>query len=117
MVNNSGAEQIDFNGLVGKNALADLDPAARRAEPDDPNKTVRDTLLPGVVEVGSFDGKPVWILNYAYTAYGIWYSKTKLLTTAGAEYPKTWDDMLALCEKTKMKGIAPLDLPGQAPRT
>jgi N-acetylglucosamine transport system substrate-binding protein len=114
VVNNSGAGQIDFNGLVSQNAIADLSELLDAPSLDIPGKTVRDTLLPGVVDVGSYDGKFL-VLNYAYTAYGIWYS-TKLFTDKGWEYPKTWDDHIALCKKIKASGIAPWTYAGKHPR-
>ena len=57
VVNNSGAGQIDFNGLVSQNALADLGELLAAPSLDTPGKTVKDTLLPGTVEVGSYDGR------------------------------------------------------------
>ena len=77
VVNNSGAGQIDFNGLVAQNALADLGELLDAPSLDIPGKTVRDTLLPGAVEVGSYDGKFL-VLNYTYTVYGIWHSDQAL---------------------------------------
>lgn len=81
MVNNSGSAQIDFNGLVSQNALADLQPLLDAPSLDVPGKTVRDTLLPGALLPGTYNGK-VFSLNYAYTAYGIWYNE-KLLADRG----------------------------------
>src|SRR5262245_6476599 len=95
VIDNSGGSQIDFNGLVSQGALADLGDRLSAPSLDVPGKTVRETLLPGIVEVGSYDGK-LLALNYAYSAYGIWYSQ-KLFTARGWEYPKTWDEMIALC--------------------
>src|SRR6266540_2149079 len=46
IIDNSGAEQIDFNGLVSQGALADLGPLLDAPSLDDPKKTVRQTLLP-----------------------------------------------------------------------
>ncbi|WP_421106350.1 N-acetylglucosamine/diacetylchitobiose ABC transporter substrate-binding protein [Streptomyces sp. NEAU-S77] len=114
LVDNSGAEQMDFGTLVGKKQLTDLTPLLDSPSLDDPNKTVRETLRPGVVEMGQFDGKPVWILYYAYTVYGVWYSKTNL-AKLDAEYPETWDDMLKVCEKAKKKGVAGWTYPGKFP--
>lgn len=114
VVNNSGAGQIDFNGLVSQNALADLGELLTAPSLDTPDKTVGQTLLPGAVEVGSYDGKFL-VLNYTYTVYGIWYS-TKLFADRGWEYPKTWDDHIALCKKIKASGIAPWTYAGAHPR-
>jgi N-acetylglucosamine transport system substrate-binding protein len=75
---------------------------------------VKDTLLPGTVEVGSYDGK-FMSLNYAYTVYGIWYSG-KLFADRGWEYPQTWDAMIGLCREIKAAGLAPWTYPGRHPR-
>ncbi|KUJ68746.1 ABC transporter substrate-binding protein [Streptomyces albus subsp. albus] len=114
LIDNSGAEQMDFSTLVGKGQLTDLTPLLDAPSVDDPAKKVRDTLRPGVVEMGQFDGKPVWILYYAYTVYGIWHSKS-LLQKHGWEYPQTWDDMLKLCAEAKKKDIAGWTYPGKYP--
>ncbi|CAM5529514.1 Carbohydrate ABC transporter, N-acetylglucosamine/diacetylchitobiose-binding protein OS=Streptomyces tendae OX=1932 GN=ngcE PE=4 SV=1 [Streptomyces tendae] len=114
LVDNSGAEQMDMGVLVGKKQLADLTPLLDAPSYDDPNKKVRDTLRPGIVEMGQFDGDPVWILYYAYTVYGNWYSK-KALDSLDAEYPKTWDEMLAVCAKAKKKGMAGWTYAGKYP--
>ncbi|GAB3983516.1 extracellular solute-binding protein [Plantactinospora veratri] len=113
VVNNSGGGQIDFNGLVSQGALADLGELLDAPSLDIPGKKVRDTLLPGVVDVGSYDGKFL-VLSYAYTAYGIWYS-TKLFADRGWQYPKTWDDHIALCKQIKAAGIAPGRTPASTP--
>ncbi|OKI60699.1 N-acetylglucosamine/diacetylchitobiose ABC transporter substrate-binding protein [Micromonospora sp. CB01531] len=114
VVNNSGAGQIDFNGLVSQNAVADLSELLDAPSLDIPGKKVRDTLLPGTVEVGSYDGKFL-VLNYTYTAYGIWYS-TKLFTERNWQYAKTWDEHIALCKQIKAAGIAPWTYAGKHPR-
>ncbi|MFI2779395.1 N-acetylglucosamine/diacetylchitobiose ABC transporter substrate-binding protein [Streptomyces sp. ALB3] len=114
LIDNSGAEQMDMGVLVGKKQLLDLTPLMDAPSYDDPAKKVRDTLRPGVVEMGQFDGDPVWIMYYAYTVYGVWYSRTNL-EKLDAAYPENWDDMLALCEKAKKKGIAGWTYPGKYP--
>ncbi|MDN3258989.1 N-acetylglucosamine/diacetylchitobiose ABC transporter substrate-binding protein [Streptomyces sp. CSDS2] len=114
LIDNSGAEQMDMGVLVGKKQLADLTALLDAPSYDDPEKKVRDTLRPGIVEMGQFDGDPVWILYYAYTVYGVWYSQ-KALDSLDAAYPETWDDMLALCAKAKKKGIAGWTYAGKYP--
>ncbi|MEV6305633.1 N-acetylglucosamine/diacetylchitobiose ABC transporter substrate-binding protein [Actinoplanes sp. NPDC051861] len=114
VVNNSGGSQIDFNGLVSQGALTDLGQLLDAPSLDDPARKVRDTLLPGIVDVGSYDGRFL-SLNYAYSAYGIWYSR-KLFDSKGWAYPKTWDDMIALCKTIKAAGIAPWTYPGKHAR-
>ncbi|WP_028813674.1 N-acetylglucosamine/diacetylchitobiose ABC transporter substrate-binding protein [Streptomyces flavidovirens] len=114
LIDNSGAEQMDMGVLVGKKQLTDLTPLLDAASIDDPGKKVRDTLRPGIVEMGQFDGDPVWIMYYAYTVYGVWYSETAL-EKLDATYPENWDDMLALCAKAKKKGIAGWTYAGKHP--
>ncbi|GAA0900790.1 N-acetylglucosamine/diacetylchitobiose ABC transporter substrate-binding protein [Streptomyces thermoalcalitolerans] len=114
LIDNSGAEQMDMGVLVGKNQLTDLTPLLDAPSYDDPGKKVRDTLRPGIVEMGQFDGKPVWILYYAYTVYGVWYSQ-KALDSLDEKYPETWDEMLRVCEKAKKKGMAGWTYAGKYP--
>jgi N-acetylglucosamine transport system substrate-binding protein len=114
VVNNSGANQMDFNGLVSQDALADLAELLDAPSIDDPKARVRDTLLPGTVDVGTYNGTTL-SLNYAYTAYGIWYSGA-LFAKHGWEYPKTWDEMIALCRRIKAAGVAPWTYQGKHPR-
>ncbi|MFF4750379.1 N-acetylglucosamine/diacetylchitobiose ABC transporter substrate-binding protein [Streptomyces sp. NPDC002514] len=114
LIDNSGAEQMDMGVLVGKKQLADLTPLLDAPSFDDPDKKVRDTLRPGIVEMGQFDGEQVWILYYAYTVYGVWYSQ-KALSALDEQYPQTWDQMLAVCEKAKKKGMAGWTYAGKYP--
>ncbi|OAR22685.1 carbohydrate ABC transporter, N-acetylglucosamine/diacetylchitobiose-binding protein [Streptomyces sp. ERV7] len=114
LIDNSGAEQMDMGVLVGKSQLTDLTPLLDAPSIDDPSKKVRDTLRPGIVEMGQFDGDQCWIFYYAYTVYGVWYSQTAL-DKLDAKYPETWDEMLALCAKAKKQGIAGWTYPGKYP--
>jgi raffinose/stachyose/melibiose transport system substrate-binding protein len=41
------------------------------------------------------------------TLSGVFYNK-KVFETAGVEIPKTWDEMLAACEKLKAAGVTPV---------
>jgi N-acetylglucosamine transport system substrate-binding protein len=114
VVNNSGAGQIDPGKLVAEGQLADIGALLDAPSLDIQGKTVRQSLLPGSVETGTFDGK-TYILNYAYTVYGVWYS-SKLFKDKGWEYPKTWDEHIALCKNIKAAGIAPWTYAGLHPR-
>ncbi|MEV5985445.1 N-acetylglucosamine/diacetylchitobiose ABC transporter substrate-binding protein [Streptomyces sp. NPDC052051] len=114
LIDNSGADQMDMGGLVGKKQLTDLTPLLDAPSYDDPNKKVRDTLRPGIVEMGQFDGSPVWIMYYAYNVYGVWYSQ-KALDSLDEKYPETWDEMLKVCAKAKKKGMAGWTYAGKYP--
>lgn len=114
LINNSGAEQMDMPALISNDQVADLTPLLDAPSLDDPDVPVRDTLVPGTVEVGQYGGQEVYQLNYAYTIYGTWYSRTAL-ERLGVEYPRTWDEMLSVCEKAKKEDIAGWTYAGQHP--
>ncbi|GAA0944408.1 N-acetylglucosamine/diacetylchitobiose ABC transporter substrate-binding protein [Pseudonocardia zijingensis] len=105
VLDDSGAQKIEYATLVSENQLADLGPLLDAPSWDDPNVPVRDTLLPGVIEQGTF-GDKFLILNYVYETYAIWYSKP-LFDQRGWQVPTTWDELMALCAQIKAAGIAP----------
>lgn len=112
-LNNSGAQSIPMDALVADNQLMDLAELMDAPSIDDPNKKVRDTLIAGTVEQGLF-GDKMFVLNYAFTVYGIWYSST-MFEKNGWTYPKTWDEMLALCPTIQKAGVAPWTYQGKHP--
>jgi N-acetylglucosamine transport system substrate-binding protein len=114
LIDNSGAEQMDMGVLAGKNQLSDLTPLLDAPSYDDPDRKVRDTLRPGIVEMGRFDGEKVRVLYYAYTVYGVWYSQ-KALDSLDEQYPETWDQMLRVCAKARKKGMAGWTYAGKYP--
>lgn len=110
-VNNDGSGNMDFGGLVDEGHVQDLSELLDAPSLDVPGKTVRETLLPGTVEWGTFDGKPL-VLNYVFWAFGVWYS-AKLFSTRGWTPPKTWSEFLSLCDEMKMAGLTPWAYPGK----
>lgn len=115
VINNSGAENMDIASLVDDKQVADLEALLDAPSLFDPSKTVRESLMPGVVEKGTFgEDEKLYQLNYSYTVYGAWYSQTAL-DKLEVEYPKTWDDMLAVCAKAKKQGIAGWTYAGKHP--
>ena len=114
VVNNSGAENMDIASLIEDGQVADLEPLLDAPTLDDPSKKIRDVLMPGTIEKGQFGSDKMYQLNYSYTVYGVWYSKTAL-ERLDVEYPRTWDDMLAVCAKAKKKGIAGWTYAGKHP--
>jgi N-acetylglucosamine transport system substrate-binding protein len=113
VVDNTGASRLDIATLVSAGQVGDLSELLDAPAFDQPGKTVRDTLLPGVVEDGTFD-KTARTLNFTYTVWGLWYSKP-LFADKGWTFPKTWDDMLKLCATIKAAGIAPWTYQGKYP--
>jgi N-acetylglucosamine transport system substrate-binding protein len=113
VVDNTGAGRLDLATLVSAKKLTDLSDLLDAPSLDDPATPVRDTLLPGVVDDGVFDGRPQ-TLNFTYTVWGLWYSKP-LFDRHGWAWPTTWDAMLALCAEIKKAGIAPWTYQGKYP--
>ncbi|MEU4400494.1 N-acetylglucosamine/diacetylchitobiose ABC transporter substrate-binding protein [Micromonospora orduensis] len=109
-VNNSGEKLIDFGSLVADGQLQDLTELWDAPSVDDPAKKVRDTVVPGTIEAGSFNGKP-YVLYYVSTVFGIWYSG-KLFKENGWAPAKNWDDFIALLTSIKAKGITPYGYAG-----
>ncbi|GAA1860189.1 N-acetylglucosamine/diacetylchitobiose ABC transporter substrate-binding protein [Asanoa iriomotensis] len=110
-VNNSGTKLMDFGALVADQQLADLTPLWDAPSVDDPAKKVRDTVVAGTVEVGSFNGKP-HVLYYVSTVFGLWYSG-KLFKDKGWTVPDNWDAFLTLLGDIKKAGIIPYAYAGK----
>ncbi|MEV0807588.1 N-acetylglucosamine/diacetylchitobiose ABC transporter substrate-binding protein [Micromonospora sp. NPDC050200] len=104
VVMNSGADMMDISTLVNEGAIEPLDDLLA-APAWDGEGTVADSLLPGTVTDGTFQGK-FYVVNVAYTVWGNWYNGA-LFTKEGWEPPKTFDEFFALAPKIKAKGIAP----------
>ena len=113
LINNSGADSMALDALINDGALADLGPLLDAPSWDDPNVKVRDTLLPGTVDDGTYNGK-FYVMNYAYTVFGIWYNQV-LFDKNGWTPPKTFDEFFALAPKIKAQNIAPFAFAGKYP--
>ncbi|MEU8566788.1 N-acetylglucosamine/diacetylchitobiose ABC transporter substrate-binding protein [Streptomyces pathocidini] len=114
LIDNTGPQSLATADLAGEGLLSDLRTLLDAPSYDDPGTPVADTLIPAVIGKGRFGGEEVWALNYAFTAFGIWYSGSTL-ARHGWEYPRTWDEMLALCAEAKRKGIAGWTYAGRYP--
>jgi N-acetylglucosamine transport system substrate-binding protein len=104
VIDNSGANMIPMADLVRDGQLADLSELFEAPALDTAGKKFKDTLFPGSQASANFDGKQLGV-NIAYTVSGIWYSKPAF-EKAGYTYPKTWAEMLTLCEQIKKDGKA-----------
>ncbi|MGK5529622.1 N-acetylglucosamine/diacetylchitobiose ABC transporter substrate-binding protein [Streptomyces sp. URMC 129] len=114
VINNSGAQAMDIAALIRNGRLRDLTELLDAPSLDDPAVPVRDTLMPGTVEMGQFGDAAVHRLNYAFTVHGQWYSRTAL-ERLDVAYPRTWDEMIAVCETAKRAGIAGWTYAGRYP--
>jgi N-acetylglucosamine transport system substrate-binding protein len=113
LIDNSGAGNLPMAALVADGQLMDLTPLLDAPAVGVDGKTVRETLTPGVVDLGSFGGTP-YALYYAYVVHGIWHSRS-LFDDNGWPEPETWDDMLDLCAEIKSSGMAPWTYQGKNP--
>mgnify|MGYP005812102005 CR=1 FL=1 len=114
VIDNSGANMLKMADLVNENQLTDLAELMAAPSLDTPGKTFQDTLFPGSQDSAMYNGKLLG-LNISYTVSGIWYSKPAF-EKAGYTYPKTWADMLTLCETIKKEGkMAPWTYQGKYP--
>jgi len=73
----------------------------------------RDVFDPQLLALGQYEGKQ-YLLPYHVNINGWWYNK-KLFAENGWKPPKTFDDLLALNDQLKAKGIAPITFQGQYP--
>ncbi|GAA2668967.1 N-acetylglucosamine/diacetylchitobiose ABC transporter substrate-binding protein [Actinoplanes palleronii] len=110
MINNSGADIMDFGAIVKAGQAADLSDLFAAPSLDIPGKTVAETLVPGAVQQGTYDGKP-FAVNYSFTVFGLWYNK-KLFDKNSWTIPTTWADFTALLDKIKAAGITPFGFAG-----
>ncbi|GLY93700.1 N-acetylglucosamine/diacetylchitobiose ABC transporter substrate-binding protein [Actinoplanes sp. NBRC 103695] len=110
MVNNAGAGLMDMAAIVKAGQAQDLTDLFAAPSVDIPGKTVKDTLVPGAYEQGLFDGKP-YVLNYAFTVYGLWYNKA-LFTKNNWTLPKTWAEFTTLLGTIKAAGVTPFAYAG-----
>jgi N-acetylglucosamine transport system substrate-binding protein len=110
MINNSGSGAMDFGALVADKQLADLSKLWDAPSVDDKAKKVRDTVVPGTVEVGSFNGTP-YVLYYVSTVFGLWYSG-KLFKDKGWTPATDWDAFVKQLDDIKKAGIIPYGYAG-----
>lgn len=72
-----------------------------------------DTFEPTILKLGQKDGHQ-YVLPYFFSVWGWWFDPN-VFAKNGWTPPKTYDELLALCEQIKAKGIAPITFQGQYP--
>ena len=103
---------MDHWALAEEGQLMDLDDALN-GPAEDGKGTWKDTFDPKILALGQLDGKQ-YVLPYYVMLYGWWYDPG-VFAKNGWTPPKTFDELLTLCDKIKAKGIAPLTYQGQYP--
>ncbi|MEV6693133.1 N-acetylglucosamine/diacetylchitobiose ABC transporter substrate-binding protein [Micromonospora sp. NPDC051196] len=104
LIMNSGADLMDLSTLVNEGAIEPLDDLLA-APAWEGGGTVADTLLPGTVSDGTFQGK-FFVVYVAFTVWGNWYNGA-LFSKEGWAPPTSFEEFFALAPKIKAKGIAP----------
>lgn len=84
---------------------------------DDPSVTLRDKMMPGLLESNKYapygDGR-IYFAPFNCGPTGLVYNKT-LFEKNGWELPKTWDDFYALGDEAAKQGISLITYPGIYP--
>ncbi len=115
VMDNSGAGNFNTTALFSEGQLANLDDLMAAPAYGQDGVTFADSLVQGSQQEGVFEGSQ-YVLKYVFSVYGIWYNQA-LFEEQGWEYPQTWDDMLAMCEKIKTEtDMAPWTYQGLYPQ-
>lgn len=99
--------------LILANKLLPLDDALTSPAYGQPDKKWRDTLTPGVLSAFQYQNK-TYAMPSNLSIWTCWYDK-RMFRKQGWQAPKTWDEFMALCDKIKAAGIAPLAFQGKYP--
>lgn len=104
---------MDYWGLVADDQLMDLNAALDTPAYGQTTGKWRDSFDPGLLKMGAYEGKQ-YMMPYHVNLNGWWYNP-KMFKDNGWTVPKTYKELLALNDKVKAKGIAPLTFQGQYP--
>jgi len=103
---------MDTWGLVAEGQVMPLDKYLDSKSYDGKARW-KDTYIPALLEKGKLDGH-YYILPFNNNVFGWWYN-VDMFRKHGWQPPKTYEELLALCEKIKKAGIAPITYQGKYP--
>ncbi len=63
-----------------------------------------DDMLEAALDIASVDGK-IYGVPFRHDGSGVWYNVDMLNQVGYNEFPKTWDELITMCEKIKQAGI------------
>lgn len=98
--------------LIEEGQIAPLDKALDE-KPYEGDGTWRDTFVPSILKMGQVDGKQYMLPLYVIVMG--WWCDPGVFKKNGWTPPKTYEELLTLCEKIKAKGIAPITYQGKYP--
>lgn len=76
----------------------------------DSDKNWGDTFIPKLLESTQVEGKHYFVPESIYT-HGFFYDEA-MFQRLGLSVPKTWEELMNVCETLKANGIAPITLDG-----
>ncbi len=92
-------EYVDAGKVEDLTSLLDGDPE------------LKGSFIPSVLDAAKIDGKYYGIPMRGVQPVALFYNK-KLFADAGAQPPKTWNDLLGLVDTFKARGVTPIALAG-----
>ena len=104
---------MDYWALVMDGQVMEMDKYLEENAYDQ-DKKWKETFIPSLLDKGKYNGH-YYIMPFNNNVFGWWYN-VGMFEENGWQPPKTWDELLVLCEKIKAKDIAPLTFQGKYPQ-
>lgn len=104
---------MDNYALIYEKQALPLDDALLTSPYGESQGTWRDSFIPEILELGRYQGQ-TYLLPY-YLSLNGWWINANLFEKHGWTPPKTYAELLELCEKIKAEGIAPVTYQGKYP--
>lgn len=105
-------ERLPLWLLIARDKLTPFTEALKEPAPGS-DRPWGELFAQGMLDMFRSDGE-VYALPAAYGAWVVWYD-ARMFREHGWMPPKTWAELLALCEKIQAAGIAPWTLQGKYP--
>lgn len=103
---------MDYWGLVAEGKVLAMDKYLQTKAYGQDKKWI-DTFDKRLLDKGKYNGH-YYIMPFNQNVFGWWYN-VDMFEKNGWKPPKTYDELLVLCEKIKAKGIAPITFQGRYP--
>ena len=103
---------MDYWGLVAEGKVLPMDKYLESKAYGQDKKWI-DTFDMRLLNKGKYEGH-YYIMPYNQNVFGWWYN-VDMFKQHGWQPPKTYDELLVLCEKIKKAGIAPITFQGRYP--
>ena len=103
---------MDYWGLVAEGKVLPMDKYLETEAYGQDKKWI-DTFDMRLLNKGKYEGH-YYIMPFNQNVFGWWYN-VDMFKAHGWQPPKTYDELLVLCEKIKNAGIAPITFQGRYP--